>query len=411
MAAKSEYYATLFQSPLTANPVEIHLDLEWQTAVFPAVVKYMYAGCLKVHRNNCVELYAMADELLMTELRDLAFKFIADTSEEHAFQYLMRSVQIHSIDLVGHCLGMIAPRFSIVRREKDLNLLPFDIFEGLVAHPSLNVSHESEVFDAVLDYCGTHERDLLPEQTKMLFSLVRFAYLESDQLRDALSNDHVPKELVISGLYNRLKITADKHLITATPTDSSPIVSLAPRTPLKRFVFEGEPFDDKGFIYWLGRGCGREADFKNPVRRGLVSLYCDVPNCSQAATDDLLSRTASSNVPLSADFSVRISFLFHRIIPSHYSLRSESAKSWAPSYLRNWMLEASNDGIRWKVLCTHQDEVQLERSPTHSHSWPFEEKGDIAYAHFRIRSLGNNWWAKVQTISGFELYGTLLPEV
>ena len=64
-----------------------------------------------------------------------------------------------------------------------------------------------------------------------------------------------------------------------------------------------------------------------------------------------------------------IDFKDKRIKPTHYTLRHYS--TWDLEALRNWRLEASNDGKTWTVLRVHTDDQALHGKGC-SHTWSID---------------------------------------
>jgi hypothetical protein len=91
------------------------------------------------------------------------------------------------------------------------------------------------------------------------------------------------------------------------------------------------------------------------------------------------------------------------LIVNYYTLRhGGNSKGDA---LRNWTLQASNDGKSWVVLRRHVNDMSLN-GPFASASWPLESKQKFAY--FRVLQTGrNSSHTNFLSLSGFELYGAL----
>lgn len=108
------------------------------------------------------------------------------------------------------------------------------------------------------------------------------------------------------------------------------------------------------------------------------------------------------------------------LVPSAYTLRH--ARGYGRSALRNWLLQASRDGVTWHTLLTHTDDKALSE-PGSTATWPIDattatpapsddSAADCAFGfrHIRIQQHGRN--ASGQThylsLSGFEIYGRVV---
>ena len=103
-----------------------------------------------------------------------------------------------------------------------------------------------------------------------------------------------------------------------------------------------------------------------------------------------------------------VDLLNRRLVPSHHALRSDRHNH---SKLRNWELQASNEGQAWTTLCVHADDRSLSDQPMSVAAWPIDG-GTIpgrSFRHFRILQTGKNSGGHDHLVcAGIELYGLLL---
>ena len=98
------------------------------------------------------------------------------------------------------------------------------------------------------------------------------------------------------------------------------------------------------------------------------------------------------------------------LVPNAYTLRH--ARGYGKSALRNWLLQASKDGVLWVTLFAHVEDCSLNE-PGSTATWILDQTliGNEAqgWRHFRIMQDGKN--ASGQThylsLSGFEIYGVV----
>jgi hypothetical protein len=181
---------------------------------------------------------------------------------------------------------------------------------------------------------------------------------------------------------------------------------LSPASARPMFAYQSD-FDEHGLMYHLGTSGGHAA-FVNPVKRGRVQVSASSVQHDSAAPHELLSRRAL-RFSTKAENNAWVMFtLDARVKPTHYSLRHYT--TWDTEALRTWVLEGSNDGKRWTTLRDHKDDASLNKkgaTRTWALSGPATNK---AYRMFRVRQTGlNSNRHKFLALSGFELYGELMP--
>lgn len=168
-------------------------------------------------------------------------------------------------------------------------------------------------------------------------------------------------------------------------------------------------FDENGILYWIGTNAKTSPEWVNPGQYGLVVVTSsDGRSLPYGHLEDILSRDQSAlnchtNDDKRAWFSIDLGVW---VIPSAYSLRH--ARGYGKSALRNWMFQASKDGINWTTLYTHIDDCSLNE-PGSTATWTLEPPGEETqgWRHLRLQQTGKN--ASGQThylsVSGFEVYG------
>ncbi|XP_032682620.1 E3 ubiquitin-protein ligase HECTD1 isoform X6 [Odontomachus brunneus] len=168
-------------------------------------------------------------------------------------------------------------------------------------------------------------------------------------------------------------------------------------------------FDENGVLYWIGTNAKTCSEWVNPGQYGLVVVTSsDGRNLPYGHLEDILSRDPSAlnchtNDDKRAWFSIDLGVW---IIPSAYTLRH--ARGYGRSALRNWMFQASKDGVTWITLYAHVDDCSLNE-PGSTATWTLEPPSEETqgWRHLRLQQIGKN--ASGQThylsVSGFEVYG------
>ncbi|XP_011688691.1 PREDICTED: E3 ubiquitin-protein ligase HECTD1 [Wasmannia auropunctata] len=168
-------------------------------------------------------------------------------------------------------------------------------------------------------------------------------------------------------------------------------------------------FDENGLLYWIGTNAKTCSEWVNPGQYGLVVVTSsDGRNLPYGHLEDILSRDSSAlnchtNDDKRAWFSIDLGVW---IIPNAYTLRH--ARGYGRSALRNWMFQASKDGVTWITLYAHVDDCSLNE-PGSTSTWTLEPPSEETqgWRHLRLQQIGKN--ASGQThylsVSGFEVYG------
>ena len=105
---------------------------------------------------------------------------------------------------------------------------------------------------------------------------------------------------------------------------------------------------------------------------------------------------------------ISLEFKEHRVIPTHYTIRSTNwcGKNWC--HMRSWAVECSNDGSSWDTLDSQSNSEYLNGSGLF-HTFALQNQQSKEYRFIRIRSTGPNWSGNNFLIfDSFEIYGTLI---
>ncbi|XP_041451971.1 E3 ubiquitin-protein ligase Ufd4 isoform X2 [Drosophila obscura] len=169
-------------------------------------------------------------------------------------------------------------------------------------------------------------------------------------------------------------------------------------------------FDEEGLLYYIGSNA-KTCDWVNPALFGLVQVTSsEGKTLPYGKLEDILSRDSISLNCHTKDnkkayFAIDLGVF---IVPNAYTLRH--ARGYGRSALRNWLLQASKDGVCWTTLSTHIDDKSL-LEPGSTATWSINCASDsVGYRHIRIQQNGRN--ASGQThylsVSGFEIYGRVI---
>jgi len=169
-----------------------------------------------------------------------------------------------------------------------------------------------------------------------------------------------------------------------------------------------ENFDKNGILYFLGTK-GNTVPYENPA------AATPVPQVT-VTTSGLMHDSTHQNAVVGRNLErcvtkqddnawFCVDFGDKWIQPCHYSIRHYL--SWDSECLRNWVIEASNDGRTWDIVRRHNKDESLKLKGEMA-TWPLPNKGDARYSKWRIRMTGSNSNRhKYLACSGMEFYGKL----
>jgi len=163
--------------------------------------------------------------------------------------------------------------------------------------------------------------------------------------------------------------------------------------------------DEKGICSYIGTNRNMEI-WSNPAESHQIRVEASSLQHNSDPVTAIVGREVVRCVTLpNPNQWFLIDFMDRRIVPRMYSLRHYA--SYDTEALRNWNLEASNDGTNWICLRTHKDDSSLEKKGQFA-SWEISNVNE-SFSQFRVIMTGKNsndhWYL---ALSGFEIYGTLL---
>ncbi len=175
----------------------------------------------------------------------------------------------------------------------------------------------------------------------------------------------------------------------------------------KPLVFEpGEDFDGSGIVAYFATSGGLHS-YKNPALRGLIAASSSSLGADSQPPHAILGNAAVRSLTMpESNAWYQVDFRNNTVAPTHYSLRHYS--TWDTEALRNWKLQASNNGLTWTTLREHVDDTALSGAGD-THTWEIDHpSAALGYRMFRVLQTGlNSNNHNYLALSGFELHGTL----
>lgn len=238
-----------------------------------------------------------------------------------------------------------------------------------------------------------------------LMKYVRFPLLKAQEVALLVTPVECMETAHQIALYRYLCLPRDKRSKDVFPDDFA--YSFEKRTPNGTILTYEKDFDENGFVYYIGTQ-GASRAFVNPANTKAVTITgTGTVNGNLAGyfgREPPTDNFHQYNTPGHRN-TITIDFGEHKIAPTHYTLRHNM--SHATSYIcRNWVLEASNDGVSWDVLKAHSDDAGIAGGATLSHTWEIESTGE-KYSRFRTVQTGptNNGTPDYWMCNGIEFYG------
>jgi SPRY domain/Sad1 / UNC-like C-terminal len=219
----------------------------------------------------------------------------------------------------------------------------------------------------------------------------------------ANSNNHMYLALSGMEIYGRVStspVVDDAKSYTPSPAGGKIFSPINVANPL-------DAFDSHGIIFFLGTRGGSQA-FSNPAEMGeLIVTASGIMKDSEPPSAIVGNKavrcvTAPHKSPwFSIDFKNR------RVSPTHYSLRHYS--TWDTEVIRNWRLEASEEGISFVTLLNHTNDTSMAEKKGAEFRWHIPQQfHNTKFKVFRVVQWGPNSNNHTYlACSGFELHGTL----
>jgi len=215
---------------------------------------------------------------------------------------------------------------------------------------------------------------------------------------------------------SKVSVTADaKTTASASPPNQPRLPAVAAKTHHSlNFTYESD-LDRNGIIYHIGSRAKTDR-WENPGEFGYVSLSYSSMDAKCMADDfEVFNRDpyAIGFITDASDVAPVFTIDLHQrmIVPSHYTLRHAAPDG--VNALRNWRLEASDDGRLWVPLRIHVNDKSLDARGS-AHTWPITLNPTLSgpFSMFRVVGVGpNSSDNSVLCLSGFEIYGKLTEPV
>ena len=194
LSAASPFFFKLFQSHMKENREGIVRFEEISGAVMEDVLEFIYTGSVEVTQENCKDLIAAANYLVIPGLKNLSGQFLEQQITKSNCVSTFYFAELYQCDeLITITTKFIHANFaSAAEMDEFLNLEAKEV-ERWISSDEISVAFEADVFKIVLKWIeqDKSERKASFEQ---LFRHVRLASLSRDFLNDVVTNELVQEQ-------------------------------------------------------------------------------------------------------------------------------------------------------------------------------------------------------------------------
>jgi hypothetical protein len=395
---------------IDATISELTLEVEDAHGLFGSVLKATGGGVAvdSAHRRTFAAICA---DLWNSELC------------RSVYPELRNGITIHNVvDRVGflsatRCdvsteLEFIASHFHLLLCHHDaLMALPFPMIYEILSRGSLTLESEDSLYDFISRGTETN-REMFG-----LLEFVRFEYCSTDAMSDFLA--------ILSRQFYELNVSMWSGLrarLVLPNINKKPAMQFAPS------VRKGRRFDvPDGIIAHLTRECHgnvhdcqvvevtsgsfeKETCGANPHS----GAYDNRPsNAARNATDLEAEsyfysayRSSSENIPHTRNNWLCYDFKERRIVPTHYTIRTNGVYGPGYQHLKSWLVETSMEGENWQVVAREEDNKQLNGF-RFTGTFPVAGGGECRF--IRLVNIGRNHYRyDCIFITAWEIFGSLI---
>jgi hypothetical protein len=310
-------------------------------------------------------------------------------------------------------LEFIASHFyDFMRRPDSVDALPFSIFYEIIGRESLRVENGDSFYDFI--------RNSSPDMFCLL-EFVRSEYCSTDVILDffdLLCDDFAGMNgSICAGLCARLTL----QVVTRTRRSFSPSMKTDTASLTTKYDMH------RGIIGHLTRACGGSVHDHDVVEitSGSFAQAKDGVNPHSGAHNDMINwsakyvadpksstflystcRQEGEDIPHTKNNWLCCDFKERRIVPTHYTIRTNSGMGAGGSHLKSWVVETSTDGESWREVDRKEDNEKLNGE---SFTVTFAVAGGQECRFIRLVNIGRNHWGHDRLyISGWEVFGSLI---
>ena len=209
LSAASPFFFKLFQSDMKENREGIVRFEEISGAVMEDVLEFIYTGSVEVTQENCKDLIAAANYLVIPGLKNLSGQFLEQQITKSNCISTFYFAEMYQCDeLITNTRKFIHANFaSVAEMDEFLNLEAKEV-ERWISSDEISVAVEADVFKIVLKWIE-QDKSERKASFKQLFRHVRLVFLSRDFLNDVVTNELVREN------FDCLKLISDAVKLTS----------------------------------------------------------------------------------------------------------------------------------------------------------------------------------------------------
>ncbi|KAK8838963.1 hypothetical protein M9Y10_032423 [Tritrichomonas musculus] len=319
--------------------------------------------------------------------KELTIDNIIELLQQHEkSNFFYYSELLREIDFVSEHFSDIQNRFS-----RELSELSFETLDKILNNKKLRVDNEDQVLEFV--------NQLYSNDSKYseFYKYVLFSNVEPETIEKFIAIfdiDHITIEMW-QEISRRLILKVDgnenddkngKRYRRNKPKAKGQSIPYKEQfNGIFRYLQTHSNIDDEVNITFSSKGCG------------------DVKNLLQF--DDLNNYFHTQSAPNSW---ICFEFKKHRVIPTHYTIRSEKSNGVNGYHLKSWNIEGSNDNQNWTPIDEEKDNGSLNGS-NYVNTFAIQNNKDFKY--IRLMLTGPDWFSTNDytiLLNSIEFYGQLI---
>ncbi|CAG9863855.1 unnamed protein product [Phyllotreta striolata] len=184
LAAASEYFSAMFTGGLSYDKEsEITLG-EVKGDVLEAIVHYCYTGCVDIREDNAETLLSTASLMLLHEIVEACSRFLVHQLHPSNSLGIALFAEHQSCNsLLQEANSYINQHFTTIIKNQEFQQLTVEQLSNLLKNEDLNVSHEDQIFRALLTWIE-FDPDNRTQHTGRLLESVKLPLLSMGFLTD-----------------------------------------------------------------------------------------------------------------------------------------------------------------------------------------------------------------------------------
>jgi len=162
----------------------------------------------------------LANQLKISKLKEAIIDYIRNTVEiDNNIKFLEYALLygIEKLDILDITTAYWINHFDELKQKISIHKLPHNIITSILESDDLDIEEE-EVFYLIKECVNNNIAKWQREEITKIWRCVRFCLLPIKVMGDAFRDDSIPKELIIDGTLNALKISKNEEMMDPSLT-------------------------------------------------------------------------------------------------------------------------------------------------------------------------------------------------